>query len=93
MPSWEYAIYSSPWHLIKKSLVRTEEYLACLEQVSSTFNVNEIFRQAAGLTIQDYQNLIFRILSVVLEFSPEEVLEGSALFIDVNPSPALAPIV
>ena len=92
MPSWEYAIYSSPWHLIKKSLVRTEEYLACLEQVSSTFNVNEIFRQAAGLTIQDYQNLIFRILSVVLEFSPEEVLEGSALFIDVNPSPALAPL-
>ena len=92
MPSWEYAIYTLPWHLIKKSLVRTEEYLACLEQISSTFNVNETFCQATGLTIQDYQYLIFRILSVVLEFSPEEVFEGSALFIDMNPTPSLAPL-
>ena len=92
MPSWEYAIYTLPWHLIEKSLVRTEEYLACLEQVSSTFNANEIFRQATGLTIRDYQYLIFRILSVVLKFSPEEVLEGSALYIDMNPSPSLAPL-
>ena len=92
MPSWEYAIYTSPWHLIKKSLVRTEEYLECLEQVSSMFNANEIFRHATGLTIRDYQYLIFSMLSVVLKFSPEEILEGSALYIDMNPSPSLAPL-
>ena len=92
MPTWEYAIYSSPWHLIRNSLVRTEQYLEALEQVSQTFDVNEIFCKATGLTIQDYQYLIFKILRVALEFSPEEILEGSALLINMNPSPSLAPL-
>ena len=92
IPFAEYAINSSPWHLIKNTLVRSKEFLACFQKVSSTFDVKETFSQATGLTLQDYQYLIFSILGVSLSFSPEEILKGTVLFVDTKPTPVLEPL-
>ena len=89
IPSFEYAITPSPWPHVKKSLVRTEEFLTCLDTVPSTFDVSETFCQATGLTPQDYQFLIVGILAVALKIRPEEILAGSDIFIDLKPSPSL----
>ena len=92
IPSLEYAINPSPWHLIKNTLVRSKEFLARFQEVSSTFDVNETFSQATGLTLQDYQYLIFSILGVSSRFLPQEILKGTVLFVDTKPSPALTPL-
>ena len=92
IPSAEYAINSSPGSHIKYSLVRSKDFLACIQAAASTFDLNEIFSQATGLTLQDYQYLILRILSVSLSLSTEEILEGIGLLVDTKPSPVLTPL-
>ena len=92
MAVWEYAIYSLPFQLVKKSLVRTEKYLTYIEKIPSKFDIHTLFRQATGLTVREYQYLIYDILCMVLQFSQAELLEDCELFIDVNPSPTLAPL-
>ena len=89
IPYLEYGIDSSPRHHIRHSLVRSYEFLTRLQKAVSTFDVNEIFTQATGLNLRDYQYLILSILSASLNFSPEEILEGG-LFVNTQPSPALA---
>lgn len=89
IPSFEYAIKPSPWPHVRKLLVRTEEYLTHLENISPTFDVSETFCQATDLTPLDYQFLIVRILAVALKILPEEILAGSDIFIDMKPSPSL----
>ena len=89
MPAFEYAIYSSPWNLIQKSLVRSERLLARLQQPCSEFNANETFLNATGLTLQDYQHLIFGVYARFSKFSPVEILKGTGFFINTKPSPTL----
>ncbi len=89
IPASEYAINPSPWPHIKNTLVRSKEFLARLQDAALTFDLSETFSQATGLTLQEYQYLIFSILSVSSNFSPEEILEGKVLFVDTKPSPAL----
>lgn len=92
IPGFEYRIDSSPGPHIKYSLVRSKKLLEGLEGTSSTFDVNATFCQATGLSLQDYQYLILSILSVSLSFSLADILEGSEIFVDVQPSPELAPL-
>ena len=91
IPDLEYGINSSPRHHIRHSLVRSYEFLTCLQEAASTFDVNELFTQATGLNLRDYQYLILSILNMSLNFSPEEILEGD-LFVNTQPSPALTPL-
>ena len=90
IPSWEYAIYTSPWNLIKKSLVRVDNFLSRLQNETSTFNADKIFLKATGLTLQDYQHLIFGMLCAPLTYDPAQIADGTVGFIDTKPSPKLA---
>ena len=92
IPDLEYAIRSSPENHIKYSLVRSKEFLTRLQKVALPLKVNEIFCQATGLTLWDYQHLIFSISYVSLNLSPEEILGGTVLFVNTKPSPALEPL-
>ena len=92
MPAFEYAIYSSPWNLVQKSLVRSEQFIARLQQPSSNFDANDAFARATGLSFQDYQHLILGILLVPSNYSPKEISEGTVGFIGTKPSPDLTPL-
>ena len=92
IPGFEYRIDSSPGPHIKRSLVRSKEILEGLQGASSTFDVNATFSRATGLSLQDYQYLILSILSVFLSLSLGDILDGSEIFVDTQPSPDLAPL-
>ena len=92
IPSWEYAINTSPWNLIKKSLVRVDDFLSRLQKPTATLSANETFFEATGLTLRDYQHLIFDMLCVPLTFNPAEIAGGTVGFINTKPSPKLAPL-
>ena len=85
----EYVIYSSPNHRTKNTMVRTAEFLCLLQEQPLQFDVNEIFSLATGLTLEDYQYLIFGILRVCLSFTPNDILSGESLFVNTQPSPTL----
>ena len=85
----EYAIYSSLNHRIRNLMVRTSEFLCLLQGMSLKFDVNEIFSFATGLTLQEYQYLIFGILRVCLSFSPNDILSGESLLVNTQLSPTL----
>ena len=90
---FEYAVNSSPWRHIKHKIIRSKEFLSRLQEKASTFDVNETFLDATtGLTLQDYQHLIFGVFARYSRFPPEEILEGKVLFIDTKPSATLAPL-
>ena len=92
IPGFEYRIDSSPGPHIKRSLVRSKEILEGLQGASSTFDVNATFSRATGLSLQDYQYLILSILSVSLSLSLGDILDGSEIFVDTQPSPDLVPL-
>lgn len=88
--NFEYAVNHSPWHYIKKTIVRSEDYLTRLQRISTTFDVNRTFYQATGLTLTDYQNLIFSVFLVTRSFTAAEILEGKALFVGTKSSAILS---
>ena len=95
MPSFEYAIHvsPSPWPRIRKSIVRSADFLVRLRAKARNFDVDDIFYQAtAGLTLQDYQCLIFGMISMVLSHSQEDVLKGYVGIIDIESPQSLAPL-
>ena len=90
MSSMEYAVNPSP--LLKNLLVRSEEFLRRLQEISSDIDINETFFRSTGLALRDYQYLIFSTVVVPLSFSPEEIPEGKVLFINTKPSDTLTPL-
>ncbi len=85
----EYSVNSSPAYETKKLMVRSEELLRRLQEHTSEFNVNETFLQATGLTLQDYQQLIFGIFAFYWSFTSQEIsqqdpIEGKSLFFNPN---------
>ena len=93
IPSFEYRRDSSPGAHIKYSLVRSKELLEGLQRrTSSTFDMDAIFSQATGLSLQDYQYLVLSILSVSLSYSLKDVLDGSEIFVDTQRFPDLIPL-
>ena len=79
-------------------MVRSEELLRRLQKESSTLNVDEIFLQATGLTLQDYQQLIFGIFAFYWGFTSEQIsqqdpIRGRSPFFNPNgQSPELTPL-
>ena len=94
----EYAVNSSPGYETKKLLVRGEQFLRRLQEHTSELNVDEIFSQATGLTLQDYQRLIFGIFAFYWNFTSEEIcqqdpIRGKSLFFNPSgQSPELTPL-
>ena len=100
IPIIEYAINTSPAYRTKFLTVRSAEFLCRLIETEDTrleIDANQTFQQATGLTLQDYQHLVFSILAVYWSYSPQEIIrqdpstDGSLFF---NPSsvPDLAPL-
>jgi hypothetical protein len=98
IPMMEYAVNSSPAYETKKLFVRGEEYLRLLQENASELNVNEIFLQATGLTLEHYQRLIFGMFAFYWNFTSEEIcrqdpIRGkSLLFNPIGQSPELTPL-
>ena len=90
--SLEYAIMPSATLRLKNTLVRSKEFLARFQKMPATFDVNETFFQATGLTLQDYQHLIFGILVEVLKVPPAEILTTEVLCVDTKRYPTLTPL-
>ena len=94
----EYSVNESPAYETKKLMVRGDEFLRRLQEHTSELNVNEIFSQATGLTLQDYQRLIFGIFAFYWNFTSEEIsrqdpIIGRSLFFNPNAqSPELIPL-
>ena len=98
IPVMEYATNDSPEYETKTLMVRSEEFLCRLQKYSPELNVDEIFSQATGLTLQDYQRLIFGIFAFYWNFTSEEIcrqdpIRGKSLFFNPNgQSPELTPL-
>ena len=85
----EYSVNSSPAYETKKLMVRSQELLRHLQKHTSELNVDEIFLQATGLTLQDYQQLIFGVFAFYWNFTPQEIsqqdpIKGKSLFFNPN---------
>ena len=96
----DYAINTSPGYRTKLLMVRSAEFLRRLadtEEERLGVDANQTFSQATGLTLQDYQHLVFSIFAVYWNFSPQEIvrqdpfMDGS-LFFGPNSVPDLAPL-
>ena len=94
IPSYEYATHRPPSSRSGNFLVKSEKFFRCFEEavLSSKIAVNEKFTEATGITLRDYQYLIWGILEGYLALSQQEILSGDGLFIDLNPSPVLTPL-
>ena len=73
IPFQEYATNEAPQVYAKHLVVRTEELLRLLQEESSNLDVNDIFFQSSGLTIQDYQQLVFLIIAFFWNLTPEDI--------------------
>ena len=90
----EYALNTAPEYETKKLIVRNEEIFRYFQGKSAEFDVNEIFSQATGLTLQDYHRLIYGICAVYWVFTAEEIhRQDPSLFFDPKgQSPDLTPL-
>ena len=96
----DYAINTSPGYRTKLLMVRSAEFLRRLaetEEARLGVDANQIFFQATGLTLQDYQHLVFSILAVYWNCSPQEIVrqdpsKDKSLFFGPNLVPDLAPL-
>ena len=90
MPTFEYATYTLPWQLIKKALVRSDRFIAHFQHTSEEFDAHQTFLKVAGLTLHQFQHLIYGILCVPLKFTLAEISGGTVGFISTKPTPMLA---
>ena len=85
IPFQEYATNEAPQVYMKHLIVRTEELLRLLQDESSKLDVNDIFFQKTGLTLQDYQHLVFLIVTFYWTLKSEDIrLPGKSLFFNPN---------
>jgi hypothetical protein len=100
VPTVDYAINMSLGYRTKLLMVRSAEFLHRLSETEEArlgIDANQIFSQAIGLTIQDYQHLVFNILAYYWSFSPLEIVRQDpftdrSLFFDPHSVPDLAPL-
>lgn len=95
IPTVDYAINTSLEYRTKLLMVRSEEFLRHLletEERRLRIDANQIFFQATGLTLQDYQHLVFSIFAVYWNCSPLEIVRDKSLFFGPNLVPDLAPL-
>ena len=81
IPFQEYTTNEAPQVYTKHLVVRTEELLRLLQEKSSVLDVDNIFFQKTGLTLQDYQNLVFIIVSFYWNLSTEDIAQKNPLLL------------
>ena len=89
IPFQEYSINEAPQVYTKHLVVRAKEFLRLLQENTSKLDVNDIFSQRTGLTLQEYQNLIFLIFTYYWNYTAEEIcqqdfLTDKSLFFNPN---------
>ena len=89
IPFQEYATNEAPQVYTKHLVVRTEELLRLLQKDTSKLDVNDIFFQKTGLTLQDYQHLVFLIVTFYWTLTSEDIrrqdlLTGKSLVFNPN---------
>ncbi len=94
LPFMEYTTPIAPSSRSLYFMVRFKKYLRNFQEMclSSNIDVNEIFYQATGLNLQDYQCLIFEILAHYLNLSRQEILDSEDLFVNPQAFPSLTPL-
>ena len=100
IPIIDYAINTSIAYRTKFLMVKTEEYLRRLIKTGKErlgLDANEIFIQGTGLTLQDYQHLVFSIFAYYWNFSTLEIVRqdpliDKSLFYNTNLVPDLTPL-
>ena len=100
IPTVDYAINTSPGYRTKFLMVRSEEFLRRLAETKETrlgVDANQIFFRATGLTLRDYQHLVFSIFAVYWNCSPREIIRpdpftDKSLFFGPSLVPDLAPL-
>ncbi|MCE2402166.1 hypothetical protein J4G08_14935 [Candidatus Poribacteria bacterium] len=73
IPFQEYATTEAPQVYTKHLTVRSKEFLRLLQEDTSKLDANDIFYQNTGLTLQEYQNLIFLIFTYYWNYTAEEI--------------------
>ena len=87
IPGLKYAVrYYLGSNRLRYMMVRSKEFLTRFLERDCPFDVDETFSKATGLTLEDYQNLIFSLLAVPLSSG-----EGGQL-IDIKGNPSLTPL-
>ena len=87
IPGQEYAVrYYLGSGRFRYMMVRSKEFLTRFREIDCPIDVDETVSKATGLTLEDYQNLIFSILAVHL--SPGE----RGPLIDIKGNPSLTPL-
>ena len=96
----EYAINPSPEYRTKFLTVRSAEFLNRLVNIQDArleVDANQTFFEATGLTLKDYQHLVFSIFAVYWNCSPQEIIRqdpsrDGSLFFGPSSVPGLAPL-
>ena len=87
IPGQEYAVrYYSGSVRFRYMMVRSKEFLTRFREIDCPIDVDETVSKATGLTLEDYQNLIFSILAVHLSSGERGPL------IDIKGNPSLTPL-
>ena len=92
IPLSEYGIRPLSSRSTGELFVRTHELFHRLQKAGSKINVDGIFCEATGLTLQEYYYLIALILAKYLNFSRASIMEGESLYVDLEHTPTLKPL-
>ena len=94
IPFMEYTTPIAPSSRSLYFMVRFKESFHSFQKKcsSSNIDVNEIFYEATGLNLQDYQYLIFEILAHYLNLSQQDILQKKDLAVNPMQFPSLTPL-
>ena len=98
IPFLEYSTHPHPSRSTSELVVRSYELCRRFEKVDldikgNVLKMNVLFRQATGLTFQEYYTLIFLVIGTFLfPSSPEAILDEGNLVVDLESHPSLTPL-
>ena len=75
--------YANKSHNIPEKMVRSKKLLSLVQD--SKINIQTEFSKATGLTLKEYQYLIFHALANYLKLTPEDAGQSKGLFISPHP--------
>ena len=87
IPTLEYAIHPNFMHRTVDLMVRSKEYSRILSKIPSNIDVKDVFYKATGLTIKEYQYLIFNIAAKYLLTTRQEILKNEGMVFNFESSP------
>ena len=89
IPTLEYAIHPNSMNRTVDLMVRSKAYSRLLQEIPSNIDVNRVFCKAIGLTIKEYQYLIFGMVSKYLLTTRGKILANEGLVFNFESSPFL----